>query len=178
VTDDGKPAAGNPFISGGGNPIVYSYGHRNPQGLAWDSQGNLWETEHGRSLPSGYDEVNIIKPGKNYGWPAIQGDQTKGGLVTPVINSGPTTTWAPAGAVFIGNSLFFAGLRGATLYEAVIQNDKVTNLKKHLVGQFGRLRDVILGPDGMLYVTTSNRDGRGTARSEDDRILKIDPEKI
>lgn len=173
ITDEGKTASGNPF-----NNLVYSYGHRNPQGIAWDSSGQLWETEHGRSSPTGYDEVNLIQKGKNYGWEVIQGDKTKIGMETPKVNSGATTTWAPSGAAFVDNSLFFAGLKGETLYEAIIQNNQVVQVKKHLVGQFGRLREVVLGPDGMLYITTSNKDGRGTPSSTDDKIIRVNPKKL
>lgn len=173
VNENGKPAPENPFRN-----LIYSYGHRNPQGLAWDSKGNLWATEHGRSgIQSGLDEINQIIAGRNYGWPIIQGDQTKSGMETSKLNSGPNITWAPSGAVFVGNSLFFGGLRGNSLYEAVIDNNHIV-LKKHLDGQFGRLRDVVLSPDGFLYVTTSNRDGRGIASQDDDQILKINPKKL
>jgi glucose/arabinose dehydrogenase len=174
VTDSGQPAPGNPF-----NNLLYSYGHRNSQGLAWSSDGELWATEHGRSgILSGLDEVNLIEKGKNYGWPIIQGDQKKTGMETPKINSGPFVTWAPAGAVFIKNSLFFGGLRGKTLYEAIIEKDKVVTLKEHFKNQFGRIRDVVLGPDNFLYISTSNRDGRGFPIASDDRIIKIDPSKF
>lgn len=173
VTPEGKVPADNPFAN-----IVYSYGHRNPQGIAWDNNGQLWATEHGRSNPTGFDEVNLIQSGRNYGWETIQGDETKSGMETPKINSGATTTWAPSGAVFVGNSFFFAGLKGETLYEAVIENDKVVQLKEHLVKQFGRLREVVVGPDGMLYVTTSNKDGRGNANSGDDKIIRVNPAKL
>lgn len=176
VTDDGKAAPGNPF-----NNLVYSYGHRNVQGLAWDSAGQLWATEHGPSggsFGTGNDELNKIEAGKNYGWPVIQGDQTRSGMETPRKNSGRNTTWAPSGASFVDSSLFFAGLRGQTLYEAVIQNNQVTKVREHLKGQYGRLRDVVVGPDGMLYVTTSNRDGRGTPSNTDDRILRVNPTKL
>jgi glucose/arabinose dehydrogenase len=172
LTGDGKPAPGNPF-----NSPVYSYGHRNPQGLAWDDQGRLWSTEHGRSAPTGYDELNLIEPGKNYGWPIIQGDEKKDGMVTPVINSGPTTTWAPAGAVFLNGSIFFGGLKGEGLYEVVINGPTVT-LKKHFDHQLGRVRDVVLGPDGFFYITTSNRDGRGTPQPNDDKIYRVNPAKL
>lgn len=171
VTDEGLPAPENPF----GNP-VFSYGHRNVQGLAWDGKGTLWATEHGRSgLLSGLDELNLIESGKNYGWPDIQGDETRRGMETPKKNSGPEKTWAPSGAAFIVNSLFFAGLRGQSLYEAVIQNNQVLTVKEHFKGDFGRVREVISGPDGMLYITTSNRDGRGTPKDTDDRIIRINP---
>lgn len=108
VTDDGKPAIGNPF-----NNLVYSWGHRNPQGLAWDLQGRLWATEHGRSgIQSGLDELNLIEPGKNYGWPLIQGSEEREGMITPVANSGPDKTWAPAGAAFCGKGQFTLGACG------------------------------------------------------------------
>lgn len=174
VTDDSKKAAGNPFGS-----LVYSYGHRNPQGLAWDTQGNLWETEHGRSgVLSGLDEINLIEPGKNYGWPIIQGDEKRTGMETPKTNSGPSTTWAPSGVTFYNGSLFFAGLRGKTLYEAKLNGVNITNVTSHFSDEYGRLREVVLGPDNMLYVTTSNRDGRGVSSSYDDKVIRIDPSKL
>lgn len=174
VTDDGKIAPDNPF----NNPI-YSYGHRNAQGLTWDSNGKLWATEHGRSgVASGLDELNLIEKGKNYGWPEIQGDQTRRDMVAPKINSGPFTTWAPSGAAFIDNSIFFAGLRGQTLYEAVIENDRVTKIKEHFKGEFGRIREVVVGPDNMLYISTSNRDGRGNPVPTDDKIIRVNPKKL
>lgn len=167
VTDEGKTADSNPF----GN-LVYSYGHRNPQGLAWDNRGRLWATEHGRSgiLP-GLDEINLIETGKNYGWPTIQGNEQKTGMEKPRLHSG-SDTWAPSGATFAGESFFFGGLRGQTLYEAVIKDDLVT-LKEYFKGEFGRIREVVLGPDGFLYVTTSNRDGRGIPKADDDKIIKV-----
>ncbi len=173
VTDDGRPAPDNPFKT-----MIYSYGHRNPQGIAWDDTNKLWQTEHGRSNPSGYDEVNLILAGKNYGWPEIEGDETKTDMETPKSQSGQSLAWAPGGATFINNSFFFTGLRGQTLYEAIIQKDNVVSFKEHFAGEYGRLRDVITGPDGMLYMTTSNRDGRGIPAGNDDKILRINPDKL
>jgi glucose/arabinose dehydrogenase len=159
----------------GGNVEIYSYGHRNPQGITWDKDGQLWATEHGRSgIASGYDELNRIDQGKNYGWPTIEGDKTLDGMETPVIHSGASVTWAPAGLAYLNGSLFWGGLRGATLYEGVIEGNKVT-LKEHYKGEFGRIREVIAGPDNMLYITTSNLDGRGTPKSGDDKIIRISP---
>lgn len=169
ITDDGGIPEDNPFP---GSP-VYSYGHRNPEGLAWDNLGRLWATEHGSS---GTDELNLIEPGKNYGWPVIRGNDTREGMVTPVINSG-SNTWAPSGAAFYEGRIFFTGLRGASLFEAVINGDEVT-LRRHLEGEYGRLREVVVGPDGFFYITTSNRDGRGSPAANDDRILKIDPRSL
>lgn len=150
---------------------VYSLGHRNVQGLSWDNQGRLWATEHGNQAT---DELNFIESGKNYGWPTIQGDQTKEGMETPKLNSG-NTTWAPAGATFHNGSIFFGGLRSQTLYEVKLDT---LELKEHFKGSFGRIREVILGPDNLLYITTSNRDGRGVPKNEDDQILRIDPSKL
>ncbi len=176
LNPDGSVPEDNPF----GTP-VYTWGHRNPQGLAWDDTGQLWATEHGRSgIRSGLDELNRIEKGANYGWPEIQGDDTDEDMRSPVVHSGPATTWAPAGAAFYKGSIFFAGLRGKTLYEAVLPQQQGTStpdvtINKHLEGDFGRLRAVKLGPDGYLYVTTSNTDGRGQPRPADDRILRFDP---
>jgi len=174
VTPSGEPAPGNPF-----NNSVYSYGHRNVQGLAWDNQGNLWATEHGRSgVQSGFDELNLIRPGNNYGWPTIEGDKSQSGMVNPVIHSGSTTTWAPAGVAYLDNSLFFVGLRGQSLYQVNLEGGAVSEIRSHLSGEFGRLRDVVVGPDNFLYVLTSNRDGRGRPQADDDRILKINPDLL
>ncbi len=169
VTPDGNPAPGNPF----GN-LVYSYGHRNPQGITWDNTGALWETEHGSSST---DELNFIEIGKNYGWPEIKGDEQEDGLVVPVIHSG-SDTWAPGGAAYLDGIVYFVGLRGQALYEAVIEDGKVVEKKTHFKNQFGRIRDVIVGPDNMLYISTSNRDGRGSPSSDDDKIIRINPEKL
>jgi len=123
------------------------------------------------------DELNLVESGKNYGWDIIQGDETRIGMEKPVAHSGGSITWAPAGAAFVGDSLFFAGLRGQALYEAVIQGDNAT-IKEHFQGEFGRIREVVKGPDGMLYLTTSNRDGRGNPGATDDRIIRINPKKL
>ncbi len=168
VRDDGSIPEDNPF----GSP-VYSYGHRNAQGLDWDDNGQLWATEHGRSgILSGYDELNLIKRGANYGWPVIQGGESREGMETPVINSGPTTTWAPSGAAYFDGSIFFAGLRGRTLYEYKIAEEELT---EHLDGQYGRLRQVVVGPDKIFYVLTSNTDGRGRPGEGDDKIIRFSP---
>lgn len=156
---------------------VFSYGHRNPQGLAWDSQGRLWATEHGPSgLQSGFDEANLIKEGENYGWPEIRGDETQVGMQSPVVQSGSEDTWAPAGAAIYKNYIFFAGLRGQALYSAKIEGENLIDLKANFKNEYGRLRAVVLGPDNYLYITTSNRDGRGEPVEADDRIIRINPE--
>jgi glucose/arabinose dehydrogenase len=169
--DSGDIPAGNPF-----NNAVYSYGHRNPQGIAWDGEGRLWSTEHGRSgVRSGLDELNLIEAGANYGWPVIEGDETREGMKTPIVHSGSRETWAPAGLAYHDGSLYFAGLRGQTLYEAQVVNGSEVNLRAHFRNEYGRLRAVVLGPENQLYVTTSNTDGRGSIQKNDDKILLISP---
>ncbi|KKT39959.1 hypothetical protein A3K29_03750 [Candidatus Collierbacteria bacterium RIFOXYB2_FULL_46_14] len=163
VTDEGEPAPGNPF-----NNEIYSYGHRNPQGLAWDESGRLWETEHGSSAG---DEVNLIEKGKNYGWPTITKTQSKEGMVTPVLNS-ENETWAPSGLAFVKPFMYFAGLRSNTLYRLGTTTMKFDKILK---GKYGRLRDVVLGPDGYLYITTSNLDGRSLTHLDGDKIIRLAP---
>lgn len=161
-----------------GKAVVYSYGHRNPQGLAWDETGQLYATEHGRSgIQSGLDEFNRIEQGKNYGWPDIEGNATKIGMETPFLNSGPTTTWAPAGMAFYNGSFYFGGLRGEALYKVTLTTTG-PELKEYFKNEFGRIRDVVLGPDNMLYISTSNQDGRGSPRPADDKIIRVNPEKL
>jgi glucose/arabinose dehydrogenase len=181
INPDGTIPTDNPFP---GSP-VYSYGHRNPEGLAWQpGTGRLYATEHGPSggfYGEGQDEVNYIKPGKNYGWPVIHGSEAHEGMVNPIIQSGESETWAPSGATFVNGglwdgSMLFTGLRGEALYRLVIdKNDptKVVSFDKYLAGQYGRLRDVVQGPDGALYILTNNTDGRGNPRPADDRILRL-----
>lgn len=181
LNTDGSVPEDNPFPGS----LVYSYGHRNPQGLAWQPQtGRLYATEHGPSggsLGVAQDEVNYIEPGKNYGWPVIIGADSREGMETPIIQSGKSETWAPSGATFVtggpwDGSLLFTGLRGQSLYRLVLDKDdpgKVASFDKYLVGQFGRLRDVVQGPDGALYLLTNNRDGRGSPQADDDKILRL-----
>jgi glucose/arabinose dehydrogenase len=180
INPDGSVPTDNPFR----NSFVYSYGHRNPQGLAWQPETNrLYSTEHG---PSGFqgccrDEINYIEPGKNYGWPAIRGDETKEGMTTPVIHAGTKETWAPAGATFTTKgpwtgSLLFTGLRGQTLYRVVIHPSdprKAVLQERLFYRQFGRLRDIVEGPDRSLYLLTSNRDGRGRPKDDDDQLIRL-----
>lgn len=168
VSDEGAIPNDNPF-----NSAVYSYGHRNPQGIAWDNNGNLWSTEHG---PTGHDELNLIKAGLNYGWPIIKGDEDNNNMQMPVIHSGKNT-WAPSGMTILENKIYFAGLRGNAIFEAEIDEDKnnATLVKAHLRSDYGRIRFVRLGPDGYLYFGTNNRDGRGQPEDGDDKIIRLDP---
>ncbi len=169
INQDGSIPSNNPF-----NNEIYSYGHRNVQGFAWDQNGNMWATEHGPSgLQSGNDEINLIKPGQNYGWPVIKGQQQQKDMVAPIIESGTEETWAPAGMEIIDQKMFFVGLRGSAIYETTIEAQNLNNLTAHFQNEYGRLRFVRLGPDGWLYIGTSNTDGRGNPRENDDRIIKI-----
>lgn len=175
ITKNGAAAPGNPF-----GTRVYSYGHRNPQGITWTDKGVLYETEHGPSggdFGTGRDELNLIDSGKNYGWSTIIGNDTRAGMVTPLKNSG-TGTWAPGGIAFLNGSLFFGGLRGSALYESTISGNTVSNITEHFKDEFGRIRDVIVGPDNMLYITTSNNDGRGIPKIGDDKVIRVNPTKL
>jgi glucose/arabinose dehydrogenase len=191
VNPDGSIPAGNPF----GN-AVYSYGHRNPQGLAWSQNGQLFATEHGRSgIKSGLDEVNLIKAGANYGWPYFEGDERcrsgdlydppapeslsgeRCNVVAPIAHSGPDITWAPASAAIVDETLFFGGLRGQAVYTASIQTGvelRLGEITAYFKEEFGRIRTVEVGPaNEFLYVTTSNTDGRGSPQEGDDRLIRI-----
>ncbi len=175
INPDGTIPSDNPFP---GSP-VYSYGHRNPQGLAWQpGTHRLYAPEHGAHHR---DELNIIKPGNNYGWPIISGDESHQGMVSPVVHSGDSNTWAPSGATFVtqgpwAGSLLFAGLWGESLYRLTFAGSdphRVADFESILVGQFGRLRAVVEGPDGAIYVTTSNGDGIGLGTPGQERILRL-----
>ena len=170
LNDDGSALSDNPF-----NNLVWSYGHRNPQGITWDADKRLWSVEHGPSgerKGRGKDELNLVERGANYGWPVIAGDETADGMRSPVAHSSESNTWAPSGIAYYDGSLFFAGLRGQTLYEARIENDDSVTLTEHFNGTYGRLRAVGVH-DNQLYFTSSNRDGRGKPLQDDDRIYRF-----
>ena len=163
---DGSVPESNPFDS-----AVYSYGHRNAQGITWDDEGRLWSTEHG---PAAQDELNVVEPGANYGWPNITDTETHPEMETPAFSSGQYETWAPAGTAYSDGRVFFAGLRGERLYEAGVVDGEVVSFTGHFAEDFGRLRAVTLGPDEeYLYLTTSNTDGRGDERAGDDKLIRV-----
>jgi glucose/arabinose dehydrogenase len=172
VNDDGSIPQDNPF-----GTAVYSYGHRNPQGIVWDDQGRLWATEHGRSgVSTGYDEINLIEKGQNYGWPTIQGPVTREEMRAPVAQSGSKTTWAPAGIAFKNDTLYFTGLRGQSIYAMPISASGTPGtIQAFFREKYGRLRAMTVGPDGALYFSTSNHDGRGTPKAGDDQIIRWMP---
>jgi glucose/arabinose dehydrogenase len=151
---------------------VWSFGHRNIQGLAWDSGGRLWVTEYGANR---LDELNLIQRGGNYGWPMAEGRADTPGLIDPVIEWSVGEA-SPSGLAYFGGSLWVACLRGQRLYRIPVGADgSVADPAPLFVGQYGRLRTVVAAPDGALWFTTSNRDGRGSARDGDDRILQFRP---
>ena len=182
ITREGAIPQDNPFS----NSAVWSWGHRNPQGMDWDGSGNLIATEHGPSGERGeaHDEINLILPGANYGWPETVGDESMAGMQDPLLHTG-SETWAPSGSEFYDGDMipgwtgkyFVANLRGEHLrmIDLDLSNNGTHSHEGLFEGQFGRLRDVQTGPDGFLYLLTSNRDGRGSPVSNDDRILKIVP---
>jgi len=165
LTPEGKPAPGNPFP---GSP-VWTYGHRNVQGIAWDSQGRMWADEFGQNS---WDELNLIKAGSNYGWPIVEGKAEKAGYVDPVLQWRPSDA-SPSGIAVAAGSVWIAALRGARLWQVPLTSSGVGTPKAWFVGDYGRLRAVAVAPDGSLWLVTNNTDGRGSPRSGDDRILRI-----
>ena len=189
LNDDGTIPNDNPFVGKDGyRPEIFSTGHRNPQGLAWQpGSGLMFETEHG---PSGFegrgggaDEVNIVERGKNYGWPTIYGNKTQAGLESPLLEYSPAC--APASGMFytgdrfpnFKNNFFFGCLAGKRLIRVVLDGRRVVSQENLLSDKFGRVREVATGPDGYIYFSTSNRDGRGSPAKDDDRIMRIVPVK-
>lgn len=173
ITDEGEAAPNNPYDN-----RTFSYGHRNPQGIAWDSGGQLWSSEHGPSggiYGRGNDEVNKIELGRNYGWPEIQGDEERVGMIRPFVHSGRNSTWAPGGIAAHNSYVYFTGLRGTGLFRVDTTNSQI---EEFFDNEYGRIREVIVGPDSMLYITTSNRDGRGLPSENDDKIIRINPTKL
>jgi glucose/arabinose dehydrogenase len=185
LNDDGSVPQDNPFVNQQGTrPEIWAYGVRNPQGLAWQPGSNLlFETEHG---PSGFegkggggDEVNIIERGKNYGWPVIHHQLTQAGMESPLLEYSPAC--APASAMFyngkvfkeFSGNFFFGCLAGRRIIRVVLDGRKVVSQENILQDTYGRIREMEQGPDGYIYFSTSNRDGRGTASTEDDRILRL-----
>ncbi|GAB7050669.1 PQQ-dependent sugar dehydrogenase [Catenuloplanes indicus] len=152
--------------------FVYSLGHRNVQGLAWDAAGRLYASEFGQNT---WDEVNLIRPGANYGWPVVEGDGNDSRYVDPLV-VWSTAEASPSGAAIFGSTLYVAALRGTRLWTVPLTADGTTGTPAAVLqNQFGRLRTVEVAPDGSLWVATSNRDGRGSPGPADDRILRFAP---
>lgn len=167
MTPEGEPAHGNPEA----DSVVYSYGHRNVQGLAWDTDKRLWASEFGQDT---WDELNRIEPGKNYGWPDAEGTAGKERFVDPVEQWKPEDA-SPSGIAYAKGSIWMAGLRGERLWRIPLDGTRSAGKpQSFLDGKYGRLRSVVATDDGGLWVTTSNTDGRGKPGAEDDRILRLE----
>lgn len=165
MTPDGAVPEDNPFSGS----LVYSYGHRNPQGLAWAEDGTMFATEFGQNT---WDELNVITAGANYGWPTVEGIATAEGFTDPVQQWAPEAA-SPSGMTQLDGMLYIANLRGQVL-RAVPVADPSTSTG-YFSAEFGRLRDVTVAPDGALWFLTNNTDGRGNPGAEDDRILAVVP---
>ena len=164
INKDGTVPEDNPF-----NSYIYSYGHRNPQGLAWSGSGELFASEHGQRSN---DEINVIIKGKNYGWPNAECDEVSKTYINPV-RCFSEFTLAPSGISFYKDNLYVAGLRGAQLREIVFDKDGKKVLKeKELFDNLGRIREVV-AYGGYLYIATNNRDGRGVPVFDDDKIIRM-----
>ena len=167
ITTDGDPAPGNPDE----DSPVWSLGHRNVQGLAFDETGQLWASEFGDQT---FDELNRVTSGANYGWPEVEGRGGEPEYVDPLL-TWSTEEASPSGLAFANGSLWMAALRGETLWQIPLKGDGVGKPVDLFSGDHGRIRTVVTTPDGDLWVATSNRDGRGSPADEDDRILLVSP---
>ncbi|MGW1955678.1 PQQ-dependent sugar dehydrogenase [Streptomyces sp. NPDC001920] len=166
LTPEGEPAPGNPFP----DSPVYSYGHRNVQGLAWDSEQRLFAAEFGQDT---WDELNAIKPGGNYGWPEAEGKSDAAGYVNPLAQWG-TDDASPSGVAYAEGSVWMAGLKGQRLWRVPLKGTQASaDPQAFLEGEYGRLRTVVAAGGDKLWVTTSNTDGRGGPKDGDDRILQV-----
>lgn len=162
MTPTGEAPADNPFGS-----LVYSYGHRNPQGIAWDSSAQLWASEFGQNT---WDELNLITAGGNYGWPEVEGADGGAGFIDPV-QQWSTDEASPSGLAIVNDTLFMAGLRGERLWRI---DPSTGTVDGWFVNSFGRLRDVVSGPGGTLWFVSNNTDGRGTPAPGDDRLYQVE----
>jgi glucose/arabinose dehydrogenase len=191
LNDDGSVPADNPFVGkGGARPEIWSYGHRNAQGMDFQPvTGLMFQTEHGPSLidgvslfkRSGGDEVNLVERGKNYGWDKISHRMTKTGMETPIVEFSPAV--APASGMFyrgnlfpeFKNNFFFGALKGESIVRLVMDERRVVSRDNLIEKKYGRIREVAEAPDGSIWFSTSNRDGRGDPANADDRILRLVP---
>jgi glucose/arabinose dehydrogenase len=165
VTKDGRPAPGNPF----NGSRVWSYGHRNVQGIGWDRQGRMYASEFGQNT---WDELNLIRPGANYGWPEVEGRAGRSGFVDP-LRQWSTDESSPSGlAVTANGTIYMAALRGQSLWRIPTKDGTAGQPRRLLEGTYGRLRDVVVGPDRRLWVLTNNT-SRGNPAADDDKVIVI-----
>lgn len=161
VTADGGVPADNPFA---GSP-VYSYGHRNPQGIAWATDGTMYASEFGQDT---WDELNVITAGANYGWPVVEGIAGDDRYVDPVQQWSPADA-SPSGIAIANDTIYIANLRGQRVRSVPLAD--LSSSADHFVGEFGRIRDVVVAPDGTLWLLSNNTDGRVDPREGDDRFV-------
>jgi glucose/arabinose dehydrogenase len=166
VDFDGKPVADNPFP---GSP-VYTYGHRNVQGLALDDAGRLWATEFGTSKA---DELNLLLPGRNYGWPIVEGRSPNRKFTNPKVTWSPTSTASPSGMTIVDGNAYVASLRGEVLWRIPLMGSAAGKPRAVQIGERSRLRTIEVAPDGSLWLMTNNTDGRGDPGPRDDRVLRL-----
>ncbi|MFI0984708.1 PQQ-dependent sugar dehydrogenase [Streptomyces exfoliatus] len=167
MTPEGRPAPGNPSAGS----VVYSYGHRNVQGIAWDTEGRLWAAEFGQNT---WDELNLVEAGKNYGWPEAEGQAGREGFVDPVAQW-RTSEASPSGIAYAKGAIWMAGLRGERLWRVPLSGaEQSGNPEAFLTEEYGRLRTVLAGGGGRLWLVTSETDTRGTPGPGDDRILRLE----
>ncbi len=165
LTPGGEVPAGNPF----GN-YTWSMGHRNVEGIAFDARGGLWASEFGEKET---DELNRIVPAANSGWPNVEGSDGGGGYHDPFAEWSPTSTCSPAGLAVANGRAWLGALRGQCLFSVRLRGPDAGTVRRHFAGRFGRIRQVAKAPDGSLWITTSNRDGRGAPGAKDDRVIRI-----
>ncbi len=168
MTPDGDVPANNPFEGS----LVWSWGHRNAQGMAWTEDGTMFATEFGQNT---WDELNVIEAGNNYGWPTVEGQAGDADFVDPVQQWAPRDA-SPSGMAYLDGTLWIANLRGELLRSVPVADPASST--EHWQGEFGRLRDVAVSPEGHLWVITNNTDGRGRPAVDDDRILAISAEAL
>jgi glucose/arabinose dehydrogenase len=164
MTDAGGVPDGNPFDN-----LVWSYGHRNVEGITFDEQGRLWASEFG---DKGADELNLVRPGKSYGWPDVEGSDGRGGYADPLAQW-PVDRCSPSGIAIAAGRAWLGALQGECVWSVVLDGTDAGTTRAHLAGEYGRIRSVALAPDGSLWVSTSNRDGRTDPRPGDDRLLRV-----
>jgi glucose/arabinose dehydrogenase len=164
MTDAGRVPDGNPFDN-----LTWSFGHRNVEGIRFDDTGRLWASEFG---DKGADELNLIRPGKNYGWPDVEGSDGEGGYADPLAEW-PVDQCSPSGIAIAAGRAWLGALQGECVWSVVLDGADAGKTRQHFAGEYGRIRSVALAPDGSLWVTTSNRDGRTDPRAGDDRILRV-----
>ncbi len=165
IRPDGRAAPGNPFDN-----HTWSYGHRNIEGLAFDDAGRLWATEFGDKEA---DELNLIRRGGNYGWPDVEGRSSDNHFVNPKATWSPTSSCSPAGLAITRSTAFIGALQGKCLFSVPLDGTDAGRPKAHFSGDYGRIRNVTVAPDGALWMTTSNTDGRVDPGQHDDKIIRV-----